>query len=96
MPHHHTPHATTTEDWVDAKAVAKSLGVHVKTVLRWANGVAGFPHHPIGKREKRFVLSEVKAFLAEHPERLQSASEDYSTRRTLDAAKKKPKKKGPP
>lgn len=92
MPHHAPPN----EDMVTAQVVASAFNVHVKSVHRWALTVEGFPSYPIGKRERRFLLSEVRAFIMEHPERMASASEDYSTKRTLDAAKRKPKKKGPP
>src|SRR4051812_35136612 len=81
--------AVVSEDWVGAQAVASATGLHVKTIYRLALTVEGFPVIPIGPREKRFVVSAVKAFIAEHPERMRAASEEYATKRNVAASRKK-------
>lgn len=74
------------EPWVSCEVVAKSVGLSPKTIYRLANAGIGFPVIPLGAK-KRFVISEVKAFLRNNPEKLAEAAAAH-TLRTLKGMKR--------
>lgn len=68
------------ESLLSAKDVAKLLGVHPVTLLRWARE-GRIPHHRLSARKIVFVPSEVSAWILE-PERYTTpVSRTASTKR---------------
>lgn len=75
------------EPWVKIEAVAEAVGLSPKTIYRLCNAGIGFPVIPLGGRVRRYVISEVKAFLRGNPDKVAQAAAAH-TLRTHKGAKR--------
>lgn len=81
--------AVGDEPWVACTEVARACGVSTKTIYRLADAGVGFPFIPVGSRNKRFVVSEVKAWIRAHPDLVAKAAAERGLK---EARSSKPRK----
>lgn len=79
------------EPWATCAELARATGLSCKTLYRLADLCEGFPVVRIGGRTKRFVISEVKRFIVENPDKVAEASARHTLKTALAGARRQKK-----